>query len=42
MALVLGPRGAEVVPLPAAVRAAAASRDQTQKRRGIQRQVMRL
>jgi hypothetical protein len=41
MALVLGPRGAEVVPLPAAVRAAAASRDQTQKRRGIQRQVMR-
>jgi hypothetical protein len=40
MALVLGPRGVEVVPLPAAVRAAATSRDQAQQRLGIQRPVL--
>ncbi len=41
MALVLGPRAAEVVPLPAAVRMAAASREQAQQRRSMARQIRR-
>jgi hypothetical protein len=40
MALVLGPRGAEVVPLPAVVRAAAVAQARVSQRRNFQRHVV--